>query len=337
MAVVSALRPRAFVFENVAGLTRVAFAGYLAQVKSDLAELGYRVESHVLDAAHYGVPQFRRRLFIVGLRSDLAGRLRWPYPTHSNPGRPMPGTLPWLTVRQALAGLEAEYVVDRAVSAATASKHPAMLLDEPAGAIRSGGDGHSHPHQYVAMSNGLGRADPVEPDEPARTVLARTSKDSHDLTGWVEAGRQVRRGQRKQGGPRKEDLILGLDEPAPAQFGLAQGRNNVPVAEGGKAWDTSQSQSQRLLDLDEPAFTISSMGNGKTGVRAPRMAGDDHESIHGVRYRRLNWRECAALQAFPPDWKFQGSDTDRYRQIGNALPPPLAQAVAAAVLAALVD
>ena len=45
MAVVSALRPRAFVFENVAGLTRVAFAGYLAQVKSDLAELGYRVES----------------------------------------------------------------------------------------------------------------------------------------------------------------------------------------------------------------------------------------------------------------------------------------------------
>ncbi|MEQ8658434.1 MAG: DNA cytosine methyltransferase [Hyphomicrobiales bacterium] len=50
------------------------------------------------------------------------------------------------------------------------------------------------------------------------------------------------------------------------------------------------------------------------------------DPVHGLR--RLCPRECAALQSFPAAWKWQGKRASLYRQIGNAVPPKLAKAVA---------
>jgi DNA (cytosine-5)-methyltransferase 1 len=50
---------------------------------------------------------------------------------------------------------------------------------------------------------------------------------------------------------------------------------------------------------------------------------------------RLTLRMTARLQAFPDDWEFAGGKTAAYRQIGNALPPPVAQAIGAAMKDAL--
>jgi len=50
--------------------------------------------------------------------------------------------------------------------------------------------------------------------------------------------------------------------------------------------------------------------------------------------RRLTVQECAALQDFPPDHPWQGNQEQRYRQVGNAVPPTLARVVAEAVLVA---
>ena len=44
--------------------------------------------------------------------------------------------------------------------------------------------------------------------------------------------------------------------------------------------------------------------------------------------RRLSWRQCAAIQGFPKDYKFEGDVRSIYRQIGNAVPPPMMQQVA---------
>lgn len=106
------LRPKAFLFENVRGLTRTAFADYFDYVLlqlsfpehiarqrqswgSHLRELRglrasdnhsglvYRVQSRVLNAVEYGVPQRRERVFIVGFRSDLGISWSEPKPTHS--------------------------------------------------------------------------------------------------------------------------------------------------------------------------------------------------------------------------------------------------------------
>lgn len=45
------------------------------------------------------------------------------------------------------------------------------------------------------------------------------------------------------------------------------------------------------------------------------------------RPRRLSWRECGALQTFPPDFEPVGSPQSKYRQIGNAVPPQLMEII----------
>lgn len=106
------LRPRAFIFENVKGLTRASFANYFQYIQLQLsfpeiiirsgecwlehlarleqqrtsgsnAGLRYNVVTRLLNAADHGIPQVRERVFFVGFRSD--SDLRWSFPeaTHS--------------------------------------------------------------------------------------------------------------------------------------------------------------------------------------------------------------------------------------------------------------
>ena len=106
------LQPRYFVFENVKGLLRESFASYFNYIILQLSfptvvrhekedwvehlsrlekiqtsghhpELSYRVVYRLLDAANYGVPQHRHRVFIVGFRSDLGLEWNFPQATHS--------------------------------------------------------------------------------------------------------------------------------------------------------------------------------------------------------------------------------------------------------------
>ncbi len=111
--VVQALRPKSFIIENVKGLTRSSFANYyqyillqlefpevtrrsreswLDHLKRLQAEktsgalhvsgLTYSVVPTLVNAADYGVPQKRERVFIVGFRSDLGVEWSFPKPTH---------------------------------------------------------------------------------------------------------------------------------------------------------------------------------------------------------------------------------------------------------------
>ena len=50
-------------------------------------------------------------------------------------------------------------------------------------------------------------------------------------------------------------------------------------------------------------------------------------------HRRLTWRECAALQGFPPEWRFSGGAASRFRQIGNAVQTAMVEALGRALLA----
>jgi site-specific DNA-cytosine methylase len=72
---VAAARPEAFVFENVPGLVDRTFADYLSDLLRRLrhpgAHLHYGVMAGILNAADFGVPQNRRRLFIVGLLDGM--------------------------------------------------------------------------------------------------------------------------------------------------------------------------------------------------------------------------------------------------------------------------
>jgi DNA (cytosine-5)-methyltransferase 1 len=106
------LRPKAFIFENVKGLMRETFASYFEYVNLQLTHPGllrrkseswrehrarlerhhtsrraqpeYNVVFRLLNAANYGVPQRRERVFLVGFRSDLDVKWSFPEETHSD-------------------------------------------------------------------------------------------------------------------------------------------------------------------------------------------------------------------------------------------------------------
>ena len=84
---------QAILIENVRGLVRDARA---FRAVLDLCEAEYHVAWTVLDAADYGVPQHRDRLFVVGFRDPLArARFRWPVATHAPPRRALRGAAPY--------------------------------------------------------------------------------------------------------------------------------------------------------------------------------------------------------------------------------------------------
>ncbi|HVV90003.1 MAG TPA: DNA cytosine methyltransferase [Solirubrobacterales bacterium] len=110
-----AIRPRAFVMENVPELLRSA---EYAEFRRRAEELGFAVAGEALNAADFGVPQRRRRAIVVGMRGDAPP---WPRPTHAEPdplsfvtqrvtkdrglGAEQDGRAPWVTFREAVEGL----------------------------------------------------------------------------------------------------------------------------------------------------------------------------------------------------------------------------------------
>ena len=115
VAIVRKLRPKAFIVENVKGLTRSAFANYYQYILLQLefpevtrrqkeswfdhllrlqvekssgrmhgSALTYNVLPTLVNAADYGVPQKRERVFIIGFRHDLPIKWSFPQATHSN-------------------------------------------------------------------------------------------------------------------------------------------------------------------------------------------------------------------------------------------------------------
>ncbi len=106
--VVRALRPRFFIMENVKGLASMPTLAddphsppLLETILGDFAAAGYKTVHGVLDAVHYGTPQFRERLVIVGSRDGEGIFLPHAshFPQHQDPA------LRWRTLSDALSGL----------------------------------------------------------------------------------------------------------------------------------------------------------------------------------------------------------------------------------------
>lgn len=102
---VAELRPRAFLMENVVGLLSIHLGTLIAQVVRDLSALGYEVAPPAtLNAADFGVPQLRRRVFLAGIRGTR--KFEFPQPTHYPIAAPLfPTLMPYVTVREAISDL----------------------------------------------------------------------------------------------------------------------------------------------------------------------------------------------------------------------------------------
>lgn len=100
--------PRAIMMENVPGLTREGRSAY-RQLKDRLRKLGYQLMDDILEVANFGVPQFRRRLVLVG---GLGFNIDLPEPTHSRDGKA--GLSCWKTVKDAIGHMQEPIVLEEA-------------------------------------------------------------------------------------------------------------------------------------------------------------------------------------------------------------------------------
>lgn len=87
-------------------------------------------------------------------------------------------------------------------------------------------------------------------------------------------------------------------------------------------------------NLDEPCLTITShLAKVSLNSRDPVLLVNPEKEL----YRRFTPREAARIQSFPDSFQFAGSDTDAYRQIGNAIPPVMFWYIAKSILPILDD
>lgn len=91
----------------------------------------------------------------------------------------------------------------------------------------------------------------------------------------------------------------------------------------GGSWNLGGGKTgmARRLSLDEPSLTL-------TCAPAQKQT----ERCHPIETRPLSVREYARIQTFPDDWIFQGTISDRYKQIGNAVPVNLAWSVGRSIV-----
>jgi DNA (cytosine-5)-methyltransferase 1 len=158
------LQPQGFLFENVYGITGANGGEAWALIQEAFREVGYNIHFRILDAADYGVPQHRERLFIVGLKQ---GTYMFPYPTHG------PDSLNQQPYYSAAKAVERADILDREVGLGGRFGH--LLEDIPPGlnySFYTRKMGYPNPifSWRSKFSDFLYKADP---NTPVRTIKAQ--------------------------------------------------------------------------------------------------------------------------------------------------------------------
>ena len=291
--IVGDLRPRWVVVENVPGLLSSNGGRDFAVILRGLVECGYGVAWRVLDAQFFGVPQRRRRVFIVGSLGD--GRAAQVlFERESLPGDTPPRRETGARVARALAASSVssgyrydpngkEYVV-------------APTLTRGAAGTKSHNKQNGSDRGALVITHTL------------RTPGAQASEDG--------TGRGVPLVIDGRNGTLQNDIATTLQA-----CGLGDGRGGNPnatplIATFGPRNVTSAANRTRV----EPGLPANTLHQGGLSV-----------IHHGVR--RLTPRECERLMGFPDDWTAIQSDSARYRQLGNAVAVPVAEWIARRIVA----
>ncbi|HYI60523.1 MAG TPA: DNA (cytosine-5-)-methyltransferase [Acidimicrobiales bacterium] len=274
LGVVEHLRPRAFLMENVPGMVHWKDGNFGAKILAEFRNLGYTVaEPRILLAADYGVPQRRRRLFIVGLLGD--DEFEFPAPTHMGGWRR--DTLDLWEERRKKAGLLRHLSCWEALA-------DLPLLE---GGTGTPGSRHVRIPQPPFMRRMRGGVTVLRDHETYEMGDDQLALISHVPQGgtWRDIPRHL-----------IPDRLRGMRR-------------------------TDSSNLFGRLDPALPSYTITTQFTNVTvGC-----------NIHPFEDRGLTIREGARLQSFPDRYRFVGSLASRSRQIGNAVPPLLAQILAEAV------
>lgn len=350
IAAVRKVRPRMFLAENVAGMLTVKHIKYLAKVYKALEDCGYLVQHRRLDSVNFGVPQFRDRIWVWGIRKDLDCVHSWPSQTHCWP--PVPdgmfgaGLLPGVTVGEAL-GIGKDIRRIRG-SGVVRRDHPPS---EPSPSVMAPTGGKSGltwvDHLEISKALGTKIVGTTDGEPIPQFVLDAQNEKEHSLDepcGTIQGEAQSkggRAGHHLVHEYRWSKEMLAKHPPAsPASPASAiQAKFYKGGAEGLVMVDNPKHQPHQP---HQPANSLNSGGNGhgmsaanmclEIDTKQPRtrqpitspsgtIINDDrrHLKQNGLMVRRLTPAECSRLMSMPDDFKWpdQISKTAKYKIIGN--------------------
>ncbi|WP_342217540.1 DNA cytosine methyltransferase [Spiroplasma endosymbiont of Amphimallon solstitiale] len=286
-------QPKIFVAENVKGLLSMENGKILEMIIKDFKDIGYEVDYKVLNSADYGVPQLRERIVIVG--NKIGKKNLFPKKTHDNFN--LKDYQKQITVKESIGFLKDIEVSENPI------KINNMIIKN-----------------HIASEN----------------VLSKFWKRKYNIT-QREICDYLNKWKKNTGISIKTiDKIFGYKHTAGHWFRKDNNSGSIPKPHDW--WklkellkfdnkydkqvtefiekDITFEQSLRIVNWDKPSDTITA----------------SQPEIHINKKRRLSIRECAILQSFPLNFEFNGSKSGMYRQIGNAVPPLLAEKIAKCVI-----
>lgn len=342
---VKAYAPLAVVMENVPDMLNHGGHNIAEEVCEVLESRGYIGRYTLLNAAFYGVPQMRERMFLVAYREEIADEISFPEPTH------------WISLPVGYDGSRAVALKTLLSCRNTASSHyveapEASAALPPAVTVREAIEDLPTIYAAELIKSGLLRRGTRRFQQPvpyknnsAISKYAKLMREWPDYSGTGSVQDHVIRYL-----PRDCELFSRMcpGDQYPEAFKLAeiifqerlekaesQGKN---VVQGSKAWEELRASvvppydpgkfpnKWRKLEPDKPARTL-----------LAHLGKDSYSHIHydSSQARTISVREAARLQSFPDGFRFAGTMNPAFRQIGNAVPPLLAKAIAECVIAQL--
>lgn len=297
------LRPRWFLGENVPGLLSVTDGEDFGRVLQDVADLGMGFAYRVLDAQHFGVPQRRRRVFIVGHLGDA----RRPVEVLLEPEGSEGDSAAGVAARPGVAGAAGERV---------------ELIGEAAPCLTASyGEQTQQDFDAFASANAM-------PVEVVSTLQAHGGDRGYRIDAEAAAGGHLIPATFQKvirSGARDEDGSLPQDDVNLVAF--------QPQAGGDSALS---------IDKTAPTLSRGQVAGIAETVRThPRPGSNSNGAMVATEttVRRLTPLECERLQGFPDNWTATSNgkpqaDSPRYKQMGNAVAVPCVEWVARRIVRA---
>jgi DNA (cytosine-5)-methyltransferase 1 len=330
------LQPVAFVMENVKGIlsSKVDGKGIFERVLDDLKAAGGQPDSytllplvrgstgrhadHVIRSEHFGIPQNRHRVLLIGVRKDILSN-RDPatfdsfalFPSESRKSvadviRGMPELRSGLSKGGDSPDRWQKSVVEAFENAAAACRtHGASLADVIL--------------RLTECAHTLAEAETVSP----RSSMQMAAVQDNELATWLSDVQLKFLPNHQSRGHMNSDLAryafvatfaeIFNRSPKAKEFPLSLAPDHLNWG-SGKFSDRFRAQM-----WGAPSTTITS-----------HISKDGHYFIHPDprQCRSLTVREAARLQTFPDNYFFEGNRTQQYVQVGNAVPPLLARKIA---------
>jgi DNA (cytosine-5)-methyltransferase 1 len=294
IALASVRRPRWILLENSAGLITTAGGINLWNLLTAIDHIGYRCAWRVLDSQYFGIPQARRRVFILA-RDIGAGGVSPEEILFDEEGGGRHATARRETWKKSSAGPSGRVGISRAIST-----RPCQRLDPGAGGVSfvvgafnaetvTSGENRSSvtPHAPTMSTRGLGSMIGITPQ-------AIDGPGCHaDMAPVI--------------GTRNRASVVGFDSKGlmgPGNFG-----DKSPVL--------------RAEQRAGVAGTICANYGKQVGQDQGNGIVAHGKSPAGYFVRRFTPLECERIQGIPDSWTEGFSDAQRYKMIGNACPPPM--------------